>query len=127
MNIKSQNNFWLVQQFKKNPHKIFIKTNGKQFSYSQIFKLSKLASLFFIQKGIKSEDHVSLISQNNLEFVIVINALWFIGAIPILINNRLKENEIKNLIIHSDSQFLITIGKHFNKLFKEQLKEITGK
>lgn len=124
MKIKLQNNFWLVQQFKKNPHKIFIKTNGKQFSYSQIFKLSKLTSLFFIQKGIKSEDHVSIISQNNLEFVIVINALWFIGAIPILINNRLKENEIKNLIIHSDSQFLITIGKHFNKLFKEEKSTI---
>ncbi|MBK7104364.1 MAG: acyl--CoA ligase [Ignavibacteriae bacterium] len=116
MKIKSQNNFWLVQQFKKNPQKIFIKNNSNEFTFSQVFDLSKMTSQYFVEKGIKKGNHVSLISENNFEFIITINALWFIGAIPVLINNRLKENEIINLLKHSDSDFLINIEKKYNSL-----------
>ncbi|MBK8945102.1 MAG: acyl--CoA ligase [Ignavibacteriae bacterium] len=124
MKIKSQNNFWLIQQFKKNPETIFIKNNSSEFTFSQVFELSKMTSQYFVKKGIKNGNHVAIISENNLDFIITVNALWFVGAIPILINNRLKENEIINLLKHSDSDFLIIIGKKFNSLLIEKINKI---
>ncbi len=119
MKINSKNDFWLVQQSTSNPKKIFIQNSTEDFSYSEVFELSKKSAQLFFQKGIRKGNYVSIISENNLEFIIVINALWFIGAIPILINYRLQKSEIQSLLNHSDSNFLINIKKEYFSKCKE--------
>lgn len=109
MNSQKERDFWLKQQSVSNPGKIFIKTTSQEFSYSQVFELCKKTADYLYSKGIRKGSHVSVVSENSYEFIIVINALWVIGAIPILINSRLQKNEIEKLLIHSDSKFLINI------------------
>ncbi len=110
MSSQIKNDFWLKQQSFLTPDRTFIKTISKEFSYSEVFELSQRTAEYFHLNGIKKGSHVSVISQNNSEFIIVVNALWFLGAIPILINTRLQKNEIDKLLFHSDSNFLININ-----------------
>ena len=111
MKVSLNKNHWLEYQTYVNPNKIGLQTDSKKYSYLEIFELSKKTAEYFSQKGIKKNHHVSIYSENNFEFVIAINALWFLGAIPIPLNIRLKENEIKKLLIHSQTSFLIVINK----------------
>ncbi|MHB8581238.1 MAG: o-succinylbenzoate--CoA ligase [Ignavibacteriaceae bacterium] len=48
--------------------------------------------------GISGNEYVGVLSNNSPGFVILIFSLWISGAIPILINNRLLENEIAELL-----------------------------
>lgn len=114
MKVSLNKNHLLEYQSHINPNKIGLQTDLKKYTYLEIFEWSKKAAEYFSQKGIKKNHHVSIYSDNNFEFVIAINALWFLGAIPIPLNIRLKENEIEKLLIHSQASFLIVIKKVLN-------------
>jgi len=101
------NSYWLKQQSENIPNRIAIIDDNKKYTFKEIYELSQKASTFFHDKGIQQGNHVAIISQNNIEFFITVNALWFLNAIPVPLNIRLNNREILKLIAHSESSFLI--------------------
>ena len=113
--------FWLTEQYQFNPNKIFIIDENNSYSFKVIHSLSLKAVSFLLGLGIKKLDHISILTKNNIEFIILVNALWFIGAVPIPINTKLTNNEIEKLAEYSDSQFVFSLNDkiftlNFNKL-----------
>ncbi len=106
--------YWLEQLMEAKPDKIGFVDKGKQFTYLQIWKLVKDFAVSLSNKGIKEKNHVAILSNNSIEFIIVVNALWLLGAVPVPLNIRLRPNEINKLLIHSESNFIIKINSKIN-------------
>lgn len=110
----SNSNHWLVDQTVKLKKKIAIISGAKKISYEELLGLSKRAGIYFKKKGVSEGDHVSILSDNSIEFVITINGLWLIGAIPIPLNTRLESSDWKKLFDFSESKYLVNINNCCN-------------
>ena len=69
--------------------------NDHSITYKELLDKINFLSEYFDKSDIKQEDFVGIISSNNSEFIITVIALWQIGAIPIPLNIRLTQNELK--------------------------------
>lgn len=77
-------------------------------TYSDFKKYISAYSEYFNKHGIKKGDSIAILSENNLIFVISIFSIWQLDAIPVLLNTRLVENEINELIKFSNCNILLT-------------------
>ena len=77
-------------------------------TYSDFKKYISAYSEYFKKNGIKKNDKIAILSDNNLNFVISIFSLWKLGSIPVLLNTRLVANEINELIKFSNCKILLT-------------------
>lgn len=79
--------------------KDYIITGNKTFSFTDINdKASSLSQYLQSNYKIKKRDVIVVICENNVEFIMLIFALWKLGAIPVPLNIRLNDSEINNLI-----------------------------
>ncbi len=69
--------------------------------------------------GIKRRNKVAILSDSSPEFVILIFALWRLGAIPIPLNLKLLSNEIEELITFAHCDFLLTDDSSFDLIDHE--------
>ena len=106
----TNNEHWLEQQVKKNANKIVAEKSGEKYSYSEILEITKKVAALFYEKGISQNNHVAILSNNSIEFLIVVNALWLLGSVPVPINLRLKHDEINKLILHSECTAVVNIN-----------------
>lgn len=106
----SNKKHWLIEQAELNGNGSAIILQKNEFSYDEILTLVKKAVNYFLNIGVEKNNHVAIISDNNLEFILAVNALWFIGAIPIPLNPNLKKNELESLVKKSDCNFITVIG-----------------
>jgi O-succinylbenzoic acid--CoA ligase len=120
----SNNEHWLVEQAKLQKDNFAILSDNNEMSYTELIALVRRTAGIFIEKGIKKNDHIAVLSENNLEFILTINALWLIGAIPIPLNIKLTENEICEMIEFSDCNFIIIINKVIQHSFNLEIPQI---
>ncbi|MCX6151713.1 MAG: o-succinylbenzoate--CoA ligase [Ignavibacteriales bacterium] len=76
-------------------------------SYREFEERILIATNKLISLGINQGTHVTLISENNLDSITILFSLWNISAVPIPLNIRLIDDELDNLIIHSESEFIL--------------------
>ena len=101
---------WLQQQAEINPNKIAVEYSGEKFTFAGLFNVVARTAYSLEEKKIKKNIHVAILSNNSIEFFIVVNALWLLGAVPVPLNTRLKEKEISKLIKHSGCKVFININ-----------------
>ena len=106
-----------------NPRNPVIITNKYTITYSEFQKLILETARSLIESEIKMGDYVSIISDNNKDFVVIIAALWLIDAIPIPINTRLQTFEIEDLMSISGSRKIL-VHKGLANKFKLSQKII---
>ena len=106
-----------------NPRNPVIITNKYTITYSEFQKLILETARSLIESEIKMGDYVSIISDNNKDFVVIIAALWLIDAIPIPINTRLHTFEIEDLMSISGSRKIL-VHKGLANKFKLSQKII---
>ncbi len=104
----TNNNFWLLDQLEENSEKEFILMREEKISFKLFYENSCRLAEYLKSNGIKKNDHITLLLEQPKDFFITIQALWFLGAIPIPINSRLKKTEIDNQLKISDSRFIIS-------------------
>lgn len=127
----SNTQHWLIKQAEKNPNSIAIITSDGKLSYKELFEKSLLTSSLLNKQGIKEGNHVGILFSHNQEFWILINALWFCGAIPVPLNIRLTNYELSYQIEKAKISSLIIednlkeLSKSFSKIkiiFLSQIK-----
>jgi O-succinylbenzoic acid--CoA ligase len=106
-----------------NPNNPAIITNKYTITYSDLQKLVVETASSLIELEITMGDYVSIISDNNEDFVILVLALWLIDAIPVPINTRLYVSEIDELIAISGSKKIL-VHKSLESKFKSNRKII---
>jgi O-succinylbenzoic acid--CoA ligase len=90
---------WLFEAARLFSSKDFILTGGKTYSFSEINDSAEsLSSDLKKEYNLFPGDLIAIVSDNNLEFIILVFALWKTGAIPVPINTRLNETEKNNLL-----------------------------
>jgi O-succinylbenzoic acid--CoA ligase len=105
----SNNQHWLIEQLSLAADATALIINDKKITYEEIFNLTQNTAHYFKNAGIEPTDHITIISENNLDFIVTILALWLIGAIPIPINVRSNNSEIEKLVEHSKSKIILNI------------------
>jgi O-succinylbenzoic acid--CoA ligase len=100
-------NFWITEQFERIPDKIFLQTQNEKISYKLFFEHSLTFAEYLKCNGVKENDHIAIIFDHSFEFLIVVQSLWFLKAIPIPLNYKLNIEEIKIQLKISDAQYLI--------------------
>ncbi len=92
----AQKLFNVLNDFPSNESAIY--SGSQSTTYSELEKkiLSTISYLDTLE--ISKNEYVGVLSNNSPEFVVLIFSLWLIDAIPVLINNRLLESEISELL-----------------------------
>jgi O-succinylbenzoic acid--CoA ligase len=84
-----------------------IQSNSIHMNYEQLGEAVFKVMGFLKNSGIKEGENVAIIGNNDSELIISVLALWQIKAVPVLINPRLAENEIKEQIITADCNSIL--------------------
>ncbi len=103
----SNTKHWLIEQATRYPNDKTIKTEQDFISYQQFLEECNLTANYLQENKVKENDHVGILFTHSYKIFIIINALWFIGAIPVPLNKRKTVNEIENEIHLADIKFLI--------------------
>ncbi len=77
---------------------IAIVDDKRSLSFSELTKLINGTAHYFLDNGIKPKERIPIFSNNSIEYVISVFALWRINAIPVPINTRLKEKEVLSIL-----------------------------
>ncbi len=87
---------WLINAVKEYGDHTAVLSESQSLTYYELFQKVKSANLSFKENlKPKSGEKIALILENRIEYIIIIHAFAFIDAIPVLINTRLTEKEIR--------------------------------
>ena len=102
-------NDWLSEAADLFKKKDYIITGNKTFSFNEINERA-ISLAHFLQKyyKIKEGDITTVISENSIDFILLLFALWKSGAIPVPISIRLNDSEINNLVSFLKPSFIFT-------------------
>ncbi|MCX6581349.1 MAG: o-succinylbenzoate--CoA ligase [Candidatus Aminicenantes bacterium] len=101
----------IAQQAEQAPDNIAVIAPGQTFTFSQFDMMVSRAVSLLEQKGIGRRTRVALVGRNSWEYIIILAALWRIGAIAVPLNFRfpptrideiLKRLGINYIIVHHD-------------------------
>ncbi|MDH7605035.1 MAG: o-succinylbenzoate--CoA ligase [Melioribacter sp.] len=113
---------WLIEQSKSASELLAIITASERINYIQYFEKSFQFFCRLYDIGVRKNDRVGILFNNSKEFLFMVNAIWFCGAVAVPLNIRLTENELLHQIEKIGISFLVIDDKLYN--FK---KEIPGK
>ena len=107
----SNTEHWLVEQARLTPDLTAILTSNQKINYRSFLEKSLAAAKYLSSVGIKDGDNVCILSDHSYQFWILVNALWFLGAVPVPLNSRNTIEEISWQLKKVDEKFLITMNK----------------
>ena len=123
LNLK-ENTGVLEQQAKVNGAVLAIISEKNKLTYKKLYSEVRKTAQYFRNNGIKENDKVAFLIENNENFIINLFAVWKLGAIAVPINVKLLSNEIKNLFSVVDcSRILVqkNLQQNLNFTSKEKL------
>jgi o-succinylbenzoate---CoA ligase len=122
----SNKKHWLEDQAKRYPENAAIMTSEKSLSFKELNEECLLTAQYFKNHGIRKRNHVGILTTHNHYFCVVINALWFIGAIPIPLNIKNAPGEIHTQLERGKIKFLLideTLNSQYSIInFKNKIK-----
>ncbi len=104
------NNFF---SFSNHIDLIAIVSNNHELTYKELFDQSQTIAGFLASKQIKKNDYVPILIEDQFYFIKTIIGLWYLGAIPVVINSKLLEKEIITIIEDYGFNLLIS-DKYIN-------------
>jgi acyl-CoA synthetase (AMP-forming)/AMP-acid ligase II len=95
-------------------------------SYRDLDSLANAVARGLVKKNIKIGDKIAIIANNSIEYAATFFGVLRLGAIPVLINFKLTSNQIRQMLIESESKFVFSDNDidydletiRFNKDFK---------
>ncbi|MCA9406339.1 MAG: o-succinylbenzoate--CoA ligase [Candidatus Omnitrophica bacterium] len=92
----------------QNPALIF---QEQTLTYADYNKTVNQTVQFLKKQSIQKGDHVGILCDNHLNYVILIYALWRVGAVAVLLNKRLPEETALNHIQQYQCRFIFHNGQ----------------
>lgn len=103
----------LSESASKYPSKIYLYTLDKNWTYSEIDKLSDNLASSLLQLGLTFGDRVALHFGNTVDMVISYFACFKIGMIAVPINMKLIACDIQYILEHSEAKILLGSSEYF--------------
>jgi len=112
---------FLIERVRLTPNRIAISTDEEEVTFHELNeKVIKLAGRLH-NCGVEKGQHVAILMKNSIQFIVTVYALHYIGAISILLNTRLSDEEINYQLLNSDTNFLI-VDKQPNLKVTNEMK-----
>ena len=99
-------------------------SQSKNLTYSDLDLMASRLQNHLISKGIKCDEKVMIFSENSIEYILHILALWKISAIPVLVNSKLEKEELQKTVEIAKAKFILTDKVTFD--FPDNLKVLNG-
>lgn len=120
---------WLKQRAFLTPERIAIEEENQVLTFRELDKRVYTLAEHLSFAGIGKGHHVAVLMRNSIEMVYVIHALSYIGAIAVLLNTRLSQEELLwqiedaevHLLITDDNQHIMVDNRRIYKYTYEQL------
>ncbi|NJD22462.1 MAG: o-succinylbenzoate--CoA ligase [Melioribacter sp.] len=103
----SNKEHWLIEQASRYPHNAAIQTEQGSILYQKFLEECNLTANYLLTNDVRENDRVGILYTHSYKFFVIVNALWFIGAIPVPLNTRKTINEIEDELHIADVKFLI--------------------
>ena len=114
-------------EIKLNPHSTAVILPDRKITYAELNDLIKRTLAFLKETGIKKNDIITLLFNNSIELVVLTLSLWEIGAIPVPLNTKLLQKELKDQVDFLKSKFTIkqrTVDFSFDSAISFSLKDL---
>ncbi|MGI9535056.1 MAG: class I adenylate-forming enzyme family protein, partial [Thermodesulfobacteriota bacterium] len=111
----------LFNNLRDNAEKTALVEDGHAFTYNEFCILVNSLSYYLEIKGVKKGDRVSLYLPNSVELAAAFFSVTNLGAICVPVNHKYKSNELKNYVVQSGSEFLLTSEKLHKEVVKNNL------
>jgi long-chain acyl-CoA synthetase len=85
----------------------------QSITYQEFGKLISFIGAGLVEAGLDKGDRIILIAENSPEWILVYAAVTSCGGVIVPLEPRMKENEIRHLMIHSEAKFIIASRKVF--------------
>jgi O-succinylbenzoic acid--CoA ligase len=82
-------------------------TADKTFTYNQLAGKSASAEQHLSKQGINEDYFVGIFGEHTIDFVISVLALWKLGAIPVLLNPKVTQNELNDFLQSANCSVLV--------------------
>lgn len=100
---------WLTKQANLSPNRLaFESHNDNEITFKMLEENSKSFAKKLATLGVKKGAHIGILSSNELEMIYCIHALSYLGAIGVLLNTRLTDEEIRYQLEDAEVTLLIT-------------------
>ncbi len=101
----------------------------QKISYDELNETANRIANSLLEKGIEKGDNVAILLPNRPEFVQSFFGIVKAGAVAVMVNTSFKTGEIRYILNNSQSAFLITTEKYFDRISDKReelanLKEI---
>jgi acyl-CoA synthetase (AMP-forming)/AMP-acid ligase II len=97
----------LVKSVERNPNNRILRFRDKNYTYREFNDIVNRCAHGLSSLGIKKGDKAAILSHNCDYYLFYSWALLKIGAVMTPINWMLKDREIKDIVVHSESVFFI--------------------
>ncbi|MDF3283580.1 MULTISPECIES: AMP-binding protein [unclassified Gordonia (in: high G+C Gram-positive bacteria)] len=95
------------------PERIALSYEGRQISYAELDRLANRVAHLLRDNGIGTADHVSLFLKNSVEHVTSLLGLLKIRAVPVNVNYRYTNSELRYIFDNSDSRgIIVELSEH---------------
>ncbi|MDB5085506.1 MAG: 2-succinylbenzoate-CoA ligase [Bacilli bacterium] len=98
---------WLTKRAELTPNRTALIDEEQQLTFAELHQRVTKTALQLIGYGIKQGDAVALLLQNGVHTVILIHALQYAGAVTVLLNTRLAQNELVWQLEDSGARLLV--------------------
>lgn len=99
---------WLNKQAYLAPQQIAIeKITGETITFLELKQKAQSFARKLATIGVKASDSIGILSTNQPEMIIIIHALSYLGAVSVLLNHRLTEQELSFQIEDADVSLLL--------------------
>jgi O-succinylbenzoic acid--CoA ligase len=101
-----------------------IVSSSVSYTFDELRKKVLTTAGYLHKRNISAGDRVGIMGQNDVNFVINILALWQISAVPVPLNNRLTETEIKEQLLLANCSSLLVQKEFYEKVKSSSKKNI---
>ena len=91
----------------------------QSITYQEFGKLLSFIGAGLVEAGLDKGDRVILIAENSPEWILCYAAITSCGGTIVPLDPRMKENEIRHLMIHSEAKFIIASKKVFTESIEQ--------
>ncbi len=103
---------WLGRRAYLTPEAVALIFGDERWSFRELDHAVDHTAARLWQEGIQPGDHVALLGQNSVEYILALGALMRLGAVAVPLNTRLSPEEIAWQINDSDAAALVVDDEH---------------
>lgn len=100
---------WLTQRASLTPDALALEfVDGTTLTFASLQSRSKTFAKKLASLGAKTGDRIAILSTNQLEMIVAIHAISYLGAVAVMLNTRLTTNELMYQLTASKAMLLLT-------------------